>query len=81
MKWKEAREKYPNTWVLLKSVKEKINDDTKIIDDVDVIKVIPNNKEATKTLMECRGNTFVYHTSRDTIKIKIVNTPVLIGRK
>lgn len=81
MKWKEAREKYPNTWVLLRSTKEKINDDTKIIDDVDVIKVIPSNKEATKMLMECRGNTFVYHTSKDTIKIKIVNAPALIGRK
>lgn len=64
---------YPNKFVLLQNLKEYIENNIKYIDEVALIKVIEDEKEATDLLIRCRGNKFVYHTDKKEISMEIVN--------
>jgi hypothetical protein len=79
MKWSEIREKYPNQFVLLKDLKSHVENGRKIIDDVALVKLIDNPKEANELLMRSKGDTFVFHTSKDELALTIVQTPVYRG--
>lgn len=79
MKWHEIREKYPNKFVLLKTLKSHVHGDKKIIDDVALVKIIENSKEANKLLIRCKGDTFVFHTSKEELALTIVQNLVYRG--
>ena len=79
MKWNEIRILYPNKFVLLKILKDHIEKNKKIIDDVGLLKVINDDREASSLLVRCKGDTFVYHTSKEHLYFEIVNTPILRG--
>ncbi len=79
MKWEEVRKLYPNQWVKLEILKSHIKEDKKMIDEVAVIG--STDQEATKSLLNCSGNTFVYHTSKPQIEINIVRRPSYRGIK
>ncbi|KAJ49740.1 hypothetical protein BD780_000815 [Clostridium tetanomorphum] len=79
MKWSEIREKYPNQFVLLKALKSHVDGDKKIVDDVALVKIIENSKEANELLIRSKGDTFVFHTSKDKLSLTIVQNPVYRG--
>ena len=79
MKWEEVRKTYPNQYVLLEALEYHIDDDKKYIDDMAVIKTIQDPKEATKILVRCKGNNFVYHTANEEVVMEIVRHPVYRG--
>ena len=75
MKWSEVRTLHPNKFVLLEKLKEHIDGNYKYIDEVALIDVIDNDKEASDLLVR-----FVYHTSKEDLCMEIVNMPILRGR-
>lgn len=80
MKWEEVRETYPNTFVKLQILSSHLEGNYKIIDDMEVIKVIEDNKNATKELINCIEGTIVYHTSNEHISIEVKNIRAYRGR-
>ena len=76
MKWSEIRELHPNKFVLLESFKCHIDGNFKYIDEVALINVIEDDKEASNLLVRCSGNIFVYHTSKEDLCMEIVNLPI-----
>lgn len=79
MRWNEIREKYPNQFVLLKALKSHIDGNKKIIDDVALVRIIENSKEANELLIRSRGDTFVFHTAKDELVLTIIQNPVYRG--
>lgn len=79
MKWNEISEKYPNQFVLLKALKSHVDGDRKIVDDVALVKIIENSKEANELLIRSKGDTFVFHTSKEELSLTIVQNPVYRG--
>lgn len=69
MKWNEVRKIYPNKFLKLEILESYIDKDKIVITDVNVIKVIEDNKQATKELLNCDESTVVYHTSNEVIEI------------
>ena len=61
-------------------LKEHIDGNYKYIDEVALIDVIDNDKEASDLLVRCKGDRFVYHTSKEDLCMEIVNMPILRGR-
>lgn len=80
MKWSEVRILHPNKFVLLEKLKEHIDGNYKYVDEVALIDVIDDDKEASDLLVRCKGNRFVYHTSKEDLCMEIVNMPILRGR-
>lgn len=78
MKWEEVRTIYPNKFVLLKSLEAHIEENKKCIDDVAVVRVL-DDKEASCILIRCKGDNFVFHTSKEELSMNIVQMPVLRG--
>ncbi|MGL4762112.1 MAG: hypothetical protein ACRCWG_11750 [Sarcina sp.] len=79
MKWTDVREKYPNTFIKLKSLKSHIDNNIEIFDDVAVIDIVPNEL-ATKELANCSGDVFIYHTANENLTMEVVNAPTLRRR-
>ena len=73
MKWEEVRKIYPNKFVKVQILQFHLDGKTKIIDDMAVIKVIDDNKEATKELMHCKDGVTVYNTVNKNISIEVKN--------
>lgn len=78
MKWKEVRTIYPNKFVLLKSLEDHIENNRKCIDDVAVVRVL-DDEEASNLLIKCKGDTFVFHTSKEELSMNIIQMPILRG--
>ena len=73
MKWKEIREKYPNQWVKLHILSSHEKDNNEYIDDMEIIKTIEGDDEATDELVSCKDKEIVFHTSREEIYSEIRN--------
>jgi len=73
MKWSEIRQKYPTQWLKLKILKSHESGDKEYIDEMDVIKVIETDDEATDMLVNCAENEIVFHTSNEVIFSEIRN--------
>ena len=73
MKWEEVRKTYPNKFIKLQILEFHLDGKAKIIDDMEVIKVIDDNKSATKELMNCEQGTLVYHTTNEKISVEVKN--------
>lgn len=73
MKWEEVRSQYPHQWLKLHVVAKHIENDKEFIDDMEVIKTIDSDLEATRELGKCRENEAVYHTYHGEIYYKIKN--------
>jgi len=71
MKWEEIRNIYPHKWVKLNVLAYHIENDTKFIDDMEVIKVLTSDKEAGMELGRCSKDEAVYHTYHEKISYKI----------
>jgi hypothetical protein len=81
MQWEEARRLYPNKWVQLEVISSHMNEEKKVVDEVAVIRSIDTDQEATKALLKCSGDVFVYHTSKPQIIINVIRKPSYRGYK
>ncbi|QQE77848.1 hypothetical protein [Alicyclobacillus sp. SO9] len=79
MKWSDVRERFPNQFVLVEELASHVENDTVLVDDVAVVRAVPD-AEATKTLMQCKGKRFVYHTNNESVVIELRRRPGLRGR-
>lgn len=79
MKWEEVRKAYPGQYVVLTALKYHVEGNKKYVDDMAVVRSIKDPKEATKALVKCKGNTFVYHTDKEEVVMEIVTNPVYRG--
>lgn len=73
MKWEEIRKAYPHQWLKLNILESHIEEDKKIIDEMEVIGTIESNLEAGKQLGKCKQNEAVFHTSNEEIYYRIKN--------
>lgn len=73
MKWEEIRQAYPHQWLKLSVLESHVDGDKKVIDDMEVIKIIDTDLEAGRELGKCKGNVVVYHTYHNTIYLRIKN--------
>ncbi|WP_340255453.1 hypothetical protein [Tepidibacter sp. Z1-5] len=79
MKWNEIRKSYPDKFVLLESLNSHIENNKKIIDDVALVRIIDDPKEASNLLVRCKGDMFIFHTAKEELDMKIVTNPVFRG--
>jgi len=77
MQWTEVRELYPERWVMVTAVHSRTEDGKQYVDEVAVIRPLSDDKEAKKVLMQCSGDTFVYHTINSEIVIEVMPNPLL----
>ena len=73
MKWEEVKKIYPNQFVKLQILEWHMEGDKKYIDDMVVIKVIEDNREATKELVRSKEAELVYHTGNEYIILEVRN--------
>lgn len=79
MKWEEVRRLYPNQYVQVKIIKSNIEGNVEKVEEVAIIRSIPDSAEATEELMRSRGDTLVYHTRNEKMEMEIRNNPGFRG--
>lgn len=72
MKCDEVRKMYPNLFVKFEVVESHIENDKEVVDDIALIKVINDGKEAMKEHMKCKQGQYIYSTSKEVLEIQIV---------
>ena len=72
MKWEEVRNNYPEKFVLFEIINSTKGEDKEVVDDVKVIEVYSNGKDARKAFIKKKPNQFVYSTNNENIEIEIV---------
>ncbi len=80
MKWTEIRELYPNQWVKLRILKSHEREGYLYIDDIEFIKIISNDRDATRELVGSKDDSLVYHTSHEIIRTKLIKNLGLFRR-
>ena len=70
MKWNEVRDIYPNRFVKFEVLEFHVEDDKEFIDDIAVIGPVSDD-EATKELLNAKGNILIYHTSKEDVVLKL----------
>lgn len=80
MKWDKVRELYADKWIKVKIIDSHSDHEYLYIDDMEVIKVIDSDWDATIELRNTMGNHLVFHTSHDTIKTKLIKNMGLFRR-
>jgi len=73
VKWEEVRKTYPDQYVKLQILESHMEGNNKYIDDLAVIEVMDDSKEATKELVNTEGSTLVYHTENESLFIEVKN--------
>jgi len=77
MLWSEVRELFPDQFVLVEELKSHYEDDKLHVEEVAVIKPIPDPQEAWKELFAAKNERFVYHTSNEVIVIEVRDKPMI----
>ncbi|TYQ18130.1 UNVERIFIED_CONTAM: hypothetical protein Cloal_0539 [Acetivibrio alkalicellulosi] len=72
MKWSEVRQIYPNRFIKFEVLDYHVVDSKRYIDDLSVIKVINDGKEAMKEFSQCKEGQFIYSTKNEQIVIDVV---------
>ena len=70
MKWNDVRNIYPDQFVKFEVLKSHVAEDKEYVDEIAVIGPV-NNNDATKELLKSRDNILVYHTSKESVILKI----------
>ena len=70
MKWSEARKLYPNKFLKFEVLKSHVEEDKEFVDDIAVIGPV-DEEDATRELLNSKDNTLVYHTSKESVVLKI----------
>lgn len=72
MKWSEVREIYPDKFIKFEVLNYDTIDNKRYVDDIAVMKVIKDSKEAMKEFSQCKEGQFVYSTNNEQIIIEVV---------
>lgn len=72
MKWNEVRNMYPNTFIKFEVVESHIEKDKEIVDEIALIKVINDGKEAMKEHLNCKKGHYIYNTSKENLEIQTI---------
>lgn len=75
MKWSEARNIYPNKWLLLESIEAYSDGGKRIVEELSIINVYDDGKEALKAYAEKykkdkSRELYVYHTKNQELLIE-----------
>lgn len=73
MLWSEVRELFPNQFVLVQAIKSHQDGNRLYVDEMAVIRPIPDPKEATRELLKSRDENYVYHTSKPELVMEVVS--------
>lgn len=77
MLWAEVRELFPDQFVLVEELKSHYEDDKLHVEEVAVIKPIPDQQEAWRELFAAKNERFVYHTSKEAVIVEIRDKPMI----
>lgn len=77
MLWSEVRNLFPDQFVLVEEIKSHYEQDKLHIDEVAVIKAIPDPHAAWTELFNAKNERFVYHTSNENIVIEVRDKPMI----
>ncbi|MDQ0215803.1 hypothetical protein J2S13_002223 [Oikeobacillus pervagus] len=80
MKWQEARELFPNQFLLVAILDYHEEGDKKIVDEVAPIRPV-SDKDANKEFFHSKEGTMVYHTSNEDFVIRIRRDPLMKVRR
>lgn len=75
LKWSEARENYPDKWLLFEAIEAYSRGGERVIEELSVINIFDEGKDALKEYSEkhkkdkCR-EMYVYHTNNKELKIE-----------
>lgn len=72
MTWSEVRELYPNKFIKFEVLSYSTLDNRRLVDDIAIIKVIGDNREAMKEFSQCKEGQFVYSTTNEQVVIEVV---------
>ncbi len=72
MKWEEIRKQYPNTFVKFEVIEYHIEEDKEVVDELALIKVMQDGKEAMKEHLKCKKGQYVYSTAKGKVEIKMI---------
>jgi RNA-binding protein YhbY len=70
VKWREVQSIYPNQFVKFEILHSEEMDNQEVIDEVAVIGPI-KDEDATRELLDSKGKTLIYHTSKNQIVVTI----------
>lgn len=73
MLWSEVRELFPDQFVLVQALKSHQDGSKLYVDEMAVIRPIPDPHEATRELLKAKHENFVYHTGRSEMVMEIVS--------
>lgn len=77
MQWSEVRKLFPDTFVVLQDLRSHVDKGVVHVEEVAVIRPLSDGKEAVREMRQCKGDKFIYHTSKDEIVIPIHSMPNL----
>ena len=80
MRWQEARELFPNQFLLVSILDYHEEGDKKIVDEVAPIRII-SERDANKEFFCAKEGTCVYHTSNEEFVIHIRRDPLMKVRR
>lgn len=80
MKWEEARELFPNQFLLVSILDYHFEGDKKIVDEVAPIRPI-KDEDANEEFFNAEEGTMVYHTNNEDFIIHIRKNPMMKVRK
>ncbi|WP_144461949.1 hypothetical protein [Siminovitchia fortis] len=80
MKWQEARELFPNQFLLVSILDYHEEGDKKIVTEVAPIRTV-SDKNANKEFFQAKEGTMVYHTSNKDFVIHIRRDPLIKVRR
>jgi len=72
MKWPEVRKIYPHKFIKFEVLDYHIVDNKRVVDEVAIIKVMDDAKEAMREFSQCKKSQFVYNTKHEKVIIDIV---------
>lgn len=76
MEWSEVRELYPSQFVLFKALDPHFEEDKLYINNVEIIRPLPDPREATRVLVSSKPeNQFVYHTGKERVVMDVMTRP------
>lgn len=77
MKWEEVRRLYPNQFVKFEIVESHIEDGREFIDEIALLKAIPDGKEAMKKFIQSNGKQLVYSTNKEQLVVELIERKIL----
>jgi hypothetical protein len=77
MLWSEVRDLFPDQFVLLEELKSHYEDNKLHVEEVAIIKPIPDPQAAWKELFTAKNERFVYHTSNEDMVVEVRNKPMI----